>query len=200
MYKFTTLLLPLCFVILSSCSSDKSKTEGTAAQEVLPIEQTAEAVDDQDSTVLNTPAVDENGDVESKADQNKQVDTGNKTIDHPIQPGKHSFTLQWIGWDNPGQVEVAFLSDNKYSVKGEQKSTENDDFASIDGVLTWEGNQVFQFDGEITSRVSYLNGGETCVKKGPVHFRATGKRKYWRLQEKENCEDGNVVDYFDIFF
>ena len=200
MYKFTTLLLPFCFVVLSNCASDKPSTEDTVEQEASQTEQTTEAADPEPPATLNTPTVGEKEETESDADQDEETSADSKIIDHPIQPGKHSFTLQWIGWDTPGQVEVEFLSDNKYSVKGEQKGTENDDFASIDGVLTWEGNQTFQFDGEIISRVSYVNGGETCVKKGPVHFRATGKRKYWRLQEKDNCEEGNVVDYFDIYF
>jgi hypothetical protein len=197
MYKFTNILLFSCLIALSNCSTDKP-SEDAATQEVSPpVEATAPA---EPPAALSTPAVVENEEVENKANEEVQAKTDTQAIDHPIQPGKHSFTLQWIGWDKPGQVQVDFLSENKYKVKGEQKGEENGDFASIDGVLTWEGNQTFQFDGEITSRVSHLNGGETCIKKGPVHFRATGTRKYWRLQEKDNCEEGNVVDYFDIYF
>jgi hypothetical protein len=195
MYKFTTLCLVLGFLVLSNCSNDKSSSEDEVAQEGTQTEQATPTTDPEPPAALSTPA-----EAENQTPAKEQADTDSNEISHPIQPGKHNFTLQWISWDKPGVVQVDFLEENKYQVKGEQKGAENGDFASIDGVLTFVGNKTFQFDGELISRVSFLNGGETCVKKGPLHFRATGTRKYWRLQEKDNCEEGNVVDYFDIYF
>jgi len=194
MYKFTTLLLSFCLVVLSNCSSEQSNAKEPAAQEAAKAEEVTEIADPEPPATLSTPA-----EAENQMATNEQPDADSKDIDHPIQPGKHSFTLQWISWEKPGLVQVEFLAENKYQVKGEQKGAENGDFASIDGVLTFVGEQTFQFDGELVSRVSFLNGGETCVKKGPLHFRATGTRKYWRLQEKDNCEEGDAVDYFDSY-
>ena len=195
MYKFTTLFLSLCLVVLSNCSNDKSSSKDPVAQEAAQTEQATPAADPEPPATLSTPAEEEN-----QTATKEQPAANSKDIDHPIRPGKHNFTLQWISWEKPGLVQVEFLEENKYQIKGEQKGAENGDFASIDGVLTFVGEQTFQFDGELVSRVSFLNGGETCVKKGPLHFRATGKRKYWRLQEKDNCEEGDAVDYFDIYF
>jgi hypothetical protein len=161
-------------------------------QEAPPTPAANETTAPEPPAALTTPAEAETTELPTKAVEDKE-------IDHPIRPGKHSFTLQWIGWDSPGSVMVEFVEENKYKVVGRQDG-ENDDFATIDGTLTYEGKQVFQFDGQLSSRVSYVNGGEVCTKNGPVHFRATGTRKYWRLQEKDNCEGGNVVDYFDIYF
>lgn len=190
-----TLLLFFCLMAMSNCTTDQPSSEDTATEEVSTSIEDTTPTDQVPPATLSTPT-----EAENQTATKDEPATDTKAINHPINPGKHNFTLQWISWEKPGLVQVDFLSENKYKVKGEQKGAENGDFAAIDGVLTWEGNQVFQFDGEITSRVSFVNGGETCVKKGPVHFRATGTRKYWRLQEKENCEGGNVVDYFDIYF
>ena len=200
MYKFTTLLLFCCLVVLSNCTSKKSNAEDTEIQESAEATQAVAPENTEPPASLSTPVEAENQETANQAASNDEPAANSKDIDHPIRPGKHNFTLQWISWDNPGTVRVEFLAENKYQVKGEQKGAENGDFASIDGVLTFVGEQTFQFDGELVSRVSFLNGGETCVKKGPLHFRATGKRKYWRLQEKDNCEEGDAVDYFDIYF
>lgn len=189
MYKLTIILLCFCLLSLSNCTDTKPASEDQMEQEVAP--ESAANLDGVAPEMDEAPA---------EQDAVTEVEENAEKIDHPIRLGQHDFTLQWITENNPGKVQVEFLEENKYQVKGEQKGIENEDFASIDGVLTWEGNQVFQFDGEIVSRVSFVNGGETCIKKGPLHFRATGTRKYWRLKEKDNCEGGNVVDYFDIYF
>lgn len=200
MYKVITLLLLCCLIVLSGCTSEKPNAADPVTQESAEATQAEATENIEPPASLTTPVEVENQEPADQTTTKEESVADSKVVEHPIRPGKHNFTLQWIGWEKPGLVQVEFLSENKYQIKGEQKGAENGDFAAIDGVLTWEGNQVFQFDGEITSRVSYVNGGETCVKKGPVHFRATGTRKYWRLQEKENCEGGNVVDYFDIYF
>jgi hypothetical protein len=31
-------------------------------------------------------------------------------------------------------------------------------------------------------------------------FKSTKGRKYWRMQDMENCEGSGVVDYVDIYF
>lgn len=197
MHKFILLLLSLSLITFSSCTGEPAETEETTGQEAVEQEATTpetatEITEPEPPGTLSTPTEAETTELQTEAAEDED-------IDHPIRPGKHSFTLQWISWEEPGTVLVEFLAENQYKVVGRQDG-DNGDFARINGVLAYEGNQVFQFDGQLSSRVSYVNGGEVCEKTGPVHFRATGTRKYWRLQEKENCEGGNVVDYFDIYF
>jgi len=112
--------------------------------------------------------------------------------------GKHLFSLQWISWDHFGTASVT-EKDGLLHVKGEQKSRENDDYLTIDGVVTELNRYDFSFRGTIVTKVSHINNGEPCVREGELTFKITGKRKYWRLQQMDSpCED--VVDYVDIFF
>jgi len=71
-------------------------------------------------------------------------------------------------------------------------SATNDNYMIIDASLI--PNTI------IWSQLVNLNNGEECVREGEYNFKATGKRQYWRLQEMDNCEGGNVVDYVDIYF
>ncbi len=115
-----------------------------------------------------------------------------------LREGKHNFTLQWVGWHNPGKVLISKRSDGLFNVKGEQRSSEG--FVTIDGTLKVLSPQELLFEGTIQTMEKSLNKGEVCEKKGVYHFLAKGARKYWRLQEMDNCEGNNVVDYVDIFF
>ena len=40
--------------------------------------------------------------------------------------------------------------------------------------------------------------GRNCVRDGTYEFRATGQRRYWRLQDIEACD--GLADYVDIYF
>lgn len=112
--------------------------------------------------------------------------------------GKHLFSLQWISWDHFGSANVT-EKDGLLHLKGEQKSRENDDYLTIEGVVTELNRYDFTFQGKIVTRVDHINSGEPCVREGEMTFRITGKRKYWRLQQMDSpCEE--VVDYVDIFF
>ena len=117
-----------------------------------------------------------------------------------LREGTHNFTLQWIGWDNPGKVQIKKDKDGNYTVKGEQRDTQNGGFVTIDGVLKVVSPRELTFEGTIQTMDKSLNGGKVCDKTGTYHFLAKGARKYWRLQEMDNCEGNNVVDYVDIFF
>ena len=64
-------------------------------------------------------------------------------------------------------------------------------FEAVDRVLNFNGKTVLQ--------VSYINGGKPCQLTGPAVFKASGARKYWRLQSMLNC-DGATTDYIDIYF
>ncbi|WP_167016840.1 hypothetical protein [Chitinophaga sp. Cy-1792] len=117
-----------------------------------------------------------------------------------LREGKHNFTLQWISWDHPGKVAITKNTDGTYNIKGDQYSADKKDFVTIDGVIKVQTPQELLFTGSISTRYSGVNDGKVCDKKGTYHFLAKGARKYWRLQEMDNCEGNNVVDYVDIYF
>lgn len=113
--------------------------------------------------------------------------------------GTHNLSLQWIGWEKMGKCDFTMLTEGEFEVIGEQRN-EAGDYVTINGTLTMQGNDHLVFNGIIRSKVSYINDGEECLRDGEYNFKAKGKRKYWRLQEMENCEGNNVVDYIDIYF
>ncbi len=112
--------------------------------------------------------------------------------------GRHKLSLQWISWDYFGIANVI----NKggiYYLKGEQKGRKSDDLVKIDGIIKSIDAKQFTFDGTVTTQFSHINGGKPCERKGPLTFRITGKRKYWRMQQIDNPCDA-VADYVDIYF
>ena len=112
--------------------------------------------------------------------------------------GKHKLSLQWISWDYFGSALVK-KSKGVYSIKGEQKGRETNDFVRLDGQITSISAKEFIFSGTVLTQVSHINGGKPCERKGEMTFRITGKRKYWRMQQIDNpCEA--VADYVDIYF
>jgi hypothetical protein len=111
--------------------------------------------------------------------------------------GKHSLTLQWIGWDKPGSVSIVPAENGWYTISGKQANNEN--YLKINGRIKPLTENELEFEGEIESRVLSLNNGEPCLKTGKRSFKATGDRQYWRLQDMNNC-DGATVDYIDIYF
>lgn len=113
--------------------------------------------------------------------------------------GNHSLTLQWIGWENPGSINFELVTEGEFEIHGNQENEEGD-YLKIDGVVTLMGKEQLNFNGTIETKVSYVNNGDVCLKEGNYTFLATGKRKYWRLQEMDNCEGNSVVDYVDIYW
>lgn len=112
--------------------------------------------------------------------------------------GKHLFSLQWISWDYFGAATVTEKSGVLY-LKGEQKKRGGTDFVKIDGTIVSIDKKEFVFDGTVITQVSFLNGGKPCTRTGEMTFAATGKRKYWRLQQIDNpCDE--AADYVDIYF
>jgi hypothetical protein len=116
-----------------------------------------------------------------------------------LREGAHNLTLQWVGWDKPGKAQVHKNTDGTYSIEGEQKG--KDGFVTIKGTLKQgASDKELIFDGDIKTMEKTINNGQVCEKHGTYHFLAKDKRKYWRLQEMDNCEGNNVVDYVDIYF
>jgi hypothetical protein len=119
----------------------------------------------------------------------------------PVRIGQHSFTIQWITFEKgnkPGKVMIRSIGDNEYSIEGEQKDKVKNDYVTIKGTFLAKGREL-KFNGKIVSQISYINDGKPCESIGLVIFKASGKRKYWRLQQMLNC-DGSSTDYIDIFF
>lgn len=110
--------------------------------------------------------------------------------------GDHVFNLQWID-SPPGVARVTEPEKGQLRLDAEQRNKKGD-FASVKGRITRVDAQSFELDGAITTQVSYVNAGQPCTREGRFTFRITGKRKYWRLKQMQNC-DGSV-DYLDIFF
>ena len=119
----------------------------------------------------------------------------------PLYPreGKHLFSLHWISWQKFGSVNIKKINTKKYSIKGSQKD-DRGNYVTIDGILIPVIKGKLSFTGEIVTRTSGNNNGIACTKKGTYTFLCSPDRKYWRLQEMENCEGGSLVDYVDIFF
>lgn len=117
--------------------------------------------------------------------------------------GDHLLTLQWLGWGDlsgAGKVVVEDAGDT-LPMRGEQRGTgENaDDYVRIDGRIVSATRDGFVFEGEILTRVHHIATGSECRRSGTFTFKATGKRRYWRLQEMQNPCD-SATDYVDVYF
>ena len=113
--------------------------------------------------------------------------------------GKHMCSLQWISWKDFGSVTISQDSDGTVHVNGGQKSKTNSGYLQIDGTLTVINPLHLQFTGEIITCVDHINSGRPVKRKGTCNFTVAGQRRYWRMQEMTNPEDG-CCDYVDIYF
>ena len=118
----------------------------------------------------------------------------------PVREGSHSFTIQWISFNNstPGKVVIKKIRDDEYSIQGEQRDKKKNEYVTINGTFLNRGS-ILKFNGKIVSKINSINGGKPCELTGLSIFKATGKRQYWRMQQMLNC-DGETTDYIDIFF
>ena len=115
----------------------------------------------------------------------------------PTFEGKHELTLQWISWEKPGSVIIEASDDGLYTIKGSQ--TNNEIYLKIDGKIKPLTDRELEFDGKIEHNAHSISDGKPCVRTGKQLFKATGTRKYWRLQNMLSC-DGATTDYVDIYF
>jgi hypothetical protein len=118
----------------------------------------------------------------------------------PVRTGSHSFTIQWISFNNstPGKVAIKKIGEDEYSIQGEQRDPKTNEYVTIKGTFLDRG-RILKFNGKIVSKINSINGGQPCELTGLSIFKASGKRQYWRLQQMLNC-DGVTTDYIDIFF
>ena len=107
-------------------------------------------------------------------------------------------TLQWIGWDQRGQLAVTQDGALVRLRGGQTGDGQSPGTLTLDGVVTDIASDRFTFDGTIRIQDA-PDAGRDCVRSGPMLFQVTQNRKYWRLQNMEACGDG-LTDYVDIYF
>jgi len=117
--------------------------------------------------------------------------------------GEHMLTLQWLGWGDlsgAGKLVVEDAGDT-LPMRGEQRGVGENagDYLRIDGRIVAASRDGFVFEGEILTRVHHIANGGECRRSGTFTFRATGKRRYWRLQEMQSPCD-SATDYVDVYF
>ncbi len=112
--------------------------------------------------------------------------------------GKHKFQLHWISWNRWKDFADLTVVERGGTLSIKARQQKAGDYVEIDGVITRVEKNQFTFQGSIVTRVSYKNNGNPCKRDGPMTFKITGKRKYWRLQEMQSpCDE--TTDYVDIF-
>ncbi|WP_213668229.1 hypothetical protein [Roseococcus pinisoli] len=106
-------------------------------------------------------------------------------------------SLQWISWDNSrGHLRVE-ERDGLVLLRGTQQQRNGPGRLEIDGVVLRIDRTSFVFRGRIDIHQAPGDRAE-CPRSGDLHFRVTGSRRYWRMQEMETC--GRLTDYVDIYF
>lgn len=105
-------------------------------------------------------------------------------------------TLQWIGWNQRGSVNVRRDGDT-ILLTGAQAAPDGPGRLFVDGRVTEIGADYFIFDGEV--RISDTpDAGRQCSMDKEWRFAITQERPYWRLREFEWCD--GLTDYVDIYF
>jgi hypothetical protein len=117
---------------------------------------------------------------------------------YPTFPGKHDLTIQWISWEKPGSVTITPADSGWYTIKGSQNG-EQGSYLRIDGRIKPLNDRELEFVGNIEHNVHNISPDQPCIRTGKQLFKATGTRKYWRLQNMISC-DGTTTDYVDIYF
>ena len=110
--------------------------------------------------------------------------------------GNSGVTLQWISFESPRRGHVTVTErGGLVHLRGRQAA--NGGELTLDGVVTAIGARSFTFRGTI-SIVGAPDATRNCLRDGSYEFRATGARRYWRLQQMEECD--GLTDYVDIYY
>ncbi|TKC05682.1 hypothetical protein FA048_18390 [Pedobacter polaris] len=107
-------------------------------------------------------------------------------------------SLQWISFENQGKATLSKENDGWFTIKGEQTNT-NNEFLKINGKIKRVDQQTISFEGTIITYIKTNNGGAPCEKTGKQVFSKKGERRYYRLQNMENCAGGRLLDYVDLY-
>ena len=105
-------------------------------------------------------------------------------------------TLQWISWDYRGRVRVSEVA-GRVHLSGSQRARRGAGRLELDGDVVEIGASGFTFRGHI-GIADTPDPGRACMRDGDFEFRITGQRRYWRLQQMEQCD--GLTDYVDIYF
>lgn len=105
-------------------------------------------------------------------------------------------TLQWISFETAarGHVRVSERG-GLVHLRGSQAGGGGE--LTLDGDVLRIDARSFTFRGEI-SIVGAPDATRNCLRDGTYEFRVTGRRRYWRLQQMEQCD--GLTDYVDIYF
>jgi hypothetical protein len=110
--------------------------------------------------------------------------------------GNGGITLQWISWDYRGRVRVSEAA-GRVHLSGAQRARSGTGRLDLDGDVVEIGASSFTFRGHI-GITDTPDPGRACMRDGDFEFRITGRRRYWRLQQMEQCD--GLTDYVDIYF
>lgn len=110
--------------------------------------------------------------------------------------GTKKFGVQFI-YDGYGKLKIS-KQGKIYSIKGEQYSKLKDEYCIIEGTLEALTPASLKFNGQIKLLTKDCCG--EVIKNGNFTFVSSGKRKFWRLQERsELCDEYKCCYYLDIF-
>lgn len=115
----------------------------------------------------------------------------------PAVVGVHGLSLQWLSGRDASEGGVLFdpLDSGGYQVTGIHQ-TERGELV-IAGVIEIVSRDELAFDGTISSRVPWLNGGEACERVAGQRFIRRPGTDTFRMQDRINC-DGARTDWIDI--
>lgn len=103
-------------------------------------------------------------------------------------------SVQWLWSADRGHLTAKDVND-VVRIDGTQANFEGT--LKINGEIVSIDSDRFTFRGTILI-LDAPDKGRRCERTGDYEFRATGKRKYWRLQQMESC--GRLTDYVDIYY
>ncbi len=107
-------------------------------------------------------------------------------------------TLQWISFESPARGHVvAQMNGGLLHLSGSQSERGGPGRVTLEGDVLRINLRSFTFRGRIVI-TDAPDPGRNCVRDGTFEFRATGQRRYWRLQQMEQCD--GLTDYVDIYF
>lgn len=107
-------------------------------------------------------------------------------------------TLQWISFHQPGRGHVTVTERGGIiHLLGSQTQNNSAGRVDLDGDVVSIDSRSFMFRGRISIESS-PDPDRECVRDGTYEFRATGTRRYWRLQNIEACD--GLADYVDIYY